>query len=283
MKLSPPAKINLSLRILRRRDDGFHELETLMTAVTLEDSILLEITDAENGIALECNDPAIPADHTNLVVIAAEAYRKAAKLENLGIRIVLEKHIPSGAGLGGGSSDAASVLLGLDALYKGRVGASALPAVAAQIGSDVTFFLGRSGAAWCRGRGEIYEPASLQGPNRSVILIKPPFPVPTPWAYKSWKNARKVPGLPYDPQCSPWGELCNDLEVPVFEKFPFLGLIKRWLLQRQEVEFALMSGSGSTVFGILREDAASEAQNLSAAILSAFGSNLWVHMCETRF
>lgn len=280
MKLYPPAKINLSLRILGRRADGYHDIETLMTCVTLEDSLDLELV-SEEGIVLKCDDFTIPTDNTNLAVVAANAYLKAVALKS-GVRIVLEKHIPSRAGLGGGSSDAASVLLGLEALHDGRIGRSGLASLALQIGSDVPFFLGY-GAAWCRGRGERCEPANLNGFDRVVILVQPPFPVETRWAYMHWADARKVPGLPYDPQPSPWGDLSNDLEIPVFEKFPFLGLMKRWLLNRPEVDFALMSGSGSTIFAILREDAISETEKLTAAVTSALGDHLRIHICQTRF
>ncbi len=278
MKLCPSAKINLSLRILNRRTDGYHEIETLMTFITLEDSLHLELI-RENEVILECDEP--PFDQTNLVAIAANAYLKAANLKS-GVRIVLEKRIPSGAGLGGGSSDAASVLLGLEALHDGRVGHSGLASIAAKIGSDVPFFLGH-GAGWCRGRGEIYEPVNFRGFDHTVLLIKPLFSIATGWAYTHWPHARKLPGLPYDPQPSPWGDLCNDLEVPVFEKFPLLGLIKHCLLKRSEIDFALMSGSGSTIFAIMRKDAIPEAENLRAAVRSAFGKHIWTYLCETRF
>ncbi len=278
MKLSPPAKINLSLRVLGRRADGYHKVETLITYITLEDSLELELIPG-GKVMLECNDPALPADHTNLAVMAAHAYLQMAGSKS-GVRIVLEKHIPSGAGLGGGSSDAASVLLGLDALHDGCIGRSSLASIAAKMGSDVPFFLGH-GAAWCRGRGEIYEPVHFSGFDRSVLLLKPAFPVSTGWAYSRWKSAQKIPGLPYDPQPSPWGDLRNDLEVPVFEKFPLLGIIKRWLLKRSEVEIALMSGSGSAVFAILRDDKVSD--HLIDQIRSIFGFQTWVSVCKTQF
>lgn len=280
MKLYPPAKINLSLRILGKRPDGYHEIETLITSVTLEDSLRVELASGR-GVILECDDPTIPCDERNLAVVAANAYLKAAELDS-GVRLFLEKHIPSGAGLGGGSSDAASVLLALEALHDGCLGRAALSSVAANIGSDVSFFLGHN-AAWCRGRGEVLEPANFRCFDRIVVLVKPLFPVETRWAYMHWEGARRVPGLPYDPQPSPWGELDNDLEIPVFEKFPFLGLVKRWLLERPEVDFALMSGSGSTVFAILREEAVSEVEKLTTDIASALGADLWISVCETRF
>lgn len=278
MKLYPPAKINLSLRVLGRRPDGYHEVETLITRVTLEDSLQLELT-SEGKVMLECSESSIPCDSTNLAVIAATAYLRAAG-SDAGVHMVLKKQIPHGAGLGGGSSDAASVLLGLDALHDGCLGRSSLTSIAAQIGSDVPFFLGQ-GAALCRGRGEISEPVRFLGMEQEVLLVKPPFPVSTHWAYSHWETARKVPGLPYDPQPSPWGELRNDLELPVFEKFPFLGLVKRWLLKRPEIEVALMSGSGSTIFAVLHESAT--PKNLVPAISEEFGPHLWISHCKTRF
>lgn len=279
MELYPPAKVNLFLKIVGQRPDRYHEIRTLVTLLTLRDVLHIELTSSQ-GILLECNDPIVPSDSTNLAFIAAKFYLEAVG-SGLGARITLEKRIPIAAGLGGGSSDAAFVLLALDALHKHPLGLGILHSIAASIGSDVPFFFLGWRMAWCHGRGEILEAAKFRySEDRLAVLIKPPFPVETQWAYRRWANARKMPDLPYYPQPSPWGELYNDLEIPVFEKFPLLGLIKQWLLSRPETESALMSGSGPTLFAILRQGASS--RQLEAAATSELGNDLWMHTCKVR-
>ncbi len=136
-------------------------------------------------------------DGTNLVVRAVHAFCSAAGTRP-DVRIFLKKEIPHGAGLGGGSSDAAATLLALDAIFETQLPHAELTRIAAGIGSDVPFFLAR-GAAWCRGRGEIVEPAALPRPL-PLLLIKPSFGVPTPWAYQRWRDSLEIPGVPYAPQ-----------------------------------------------------------------------------------
>lgn len=278
IKLHPPAKINLCLKIVGCRLDGYHEIKTLITLLTLEDTLHITLTPGK-VIVLECEDPTIPCDHTNLAFIAAQAYLEAVG-SGYGIHIALKKRIPTAAGLGGGSSDAAFVLLALEILHHYSLGQKTLHSVAETIGSDVPFFL-KKRTAWCHGRGEIVEPANLcYSDNRTVVLIKPPFSVSTAWAYQHLASARTISDFFYHSQDSLWGKLYNDLEIPVFEKFPLLGLIKNWLLARREVETALMTGSGPTMFAILRQEASS--QNLVTAIALELGTDLWVHTCKTR-
>jgi 4-diphosphocytidyl-2-C-methyl-D-erythritol kinase len=276
MKIAAPAKINLSLRVLRRRDDGFHEIESLMVPVSLADE--LEITRCdEPGVALVCDDGSLPADDTNLVVRAARNFCTSQGLEPR-VRIALRKRIPHGAGLGGGSSDAAATLLALDNLFGAKLSLAALSALAAQIGSDVPFFLHRS-AAMVRGRGEIVTPCDFPH-TLPLLLCKPPFGVPTPWAYQRWRDSREVPEVSYAPQSFPWGELVNDLERPVFEKYVFLALLKTWLLAQAEVAGALLSGSGATVLAVLRTAESADALSVRARV--EFGESLWTAACETR-
>ena len=274
MNLSAPAKINLSLSILGRRPDGFHEIESLMVPLTLADTLTLEVS-AEAGIAFTCSDATLPCDDTNLVVRAAHRFFEAAKMPPA-VRIHLEKAIPHGAGLGGGSSDAATTLSGLNRLFGSPLTREALHALAAEIGSDVPFFLA-GGAAVCRGRGEIVEPVAF--PHQlPLLLIKPGFGVPTPWAYSRWHDALEIPGISYAPQEFTWGRLVNDMERPVFEKYLFLAVLKRWLLQQPETAGALMSGSGSTCFAVLRDEASGPA--LEARAREAFGE-VWTCLCRT--
>ena len=274
MTCTAPAKINLSLRVLGRRDDGFHAIESLMVPVSLCDS--LEVSwQEEAGITLVCDDPTLPTDDTNLVVRAAKLFcstqGRAARL-----RIALTKRIPHGAGLGGGSSDAAATLLALDGLFGTKLPLSALSALAAQIGSDVPFFMHRS-AAMVRGRGELVTPCAFPQ-ALPLLLIKPPFGVPTPWAYQRWRDSREMPGVSFAAQTFAWGELINDLERPVFEKYLFLAQLKTWLRAQPEVAGALMSGSGATVFAVLHSAEGGAA--LEARVRAEFGAGLWIAACH---
>ena len=278
MQFSAPAKINLSLRVVRRREDGFHEIETLMVPITIRDTLDIERRDA-GGIEFTCSDTALPTDGTNLVVRAAHGFFEATLIEP-NVRILLQKETPHGAGLGGGSSDAATTLLALDTIFETRLPLSELTRIAAAIGSDIPFFLVR-GAAWCRGRGELVEPCTLPR-SLPLLLMKPPFGVPTPWAYQRWRDSLEIPGVSYAPQTSTMlGDitLVNDLERPVFEKFIQLAEMKRWLLEQPETAATLMSGSGSTMISVLRE------KNLGPALMekarAQFGEHTWLALTET--
>lgn len=267
MQLRAPAKINLSFRVLGRRADGFHEIETLMSPISLHDLLTIE---PDESIEFTCDDPSLPVGDDNLVV-------KAARLFGRGARIHLEKRIPHGAGLGGGSSDAASVLLALNKIYHTNFPREALAEMGEQIGSDVPFFIFES-AAHCRGRGELVVPTPLTSPIR-LLLLKPAFGVPTPWAYRRWSQSRELPGINYDAQKFAGVEFVNDLERPVFEKYVFLAQAKSWLLAQPEVGAALMSGSGSTVLAALREGA--DANSLGKRAKAELDPELWTCVCET--
>src|SRR6478752_10373323 len=139
MQVIAPAKINLSLRVLGRRSDGFHEIETLIAPISLCDEIKIERRSGKQKIAFRCDDPSVPKGEDNIVVRAANAFFEETKI-TCGVSIVLKKTIPHGAGLGGGSSDAASTLLGLNQLYGAPLAPERLTSLAAEIGSDVPFF-----------------------------------------------------------------------------------------------------------------------------------------------
>ena len=277
MQLFAPAKINLSFEIKDRRADGFHEIETLMTPISLADRLTLDATSSgDNGIEFSCDDPSLPTGEENLVVRAVKLFREATKL-TAGIKIVLEKKIPHGAGLGGGSSDAASTLLGLNELFAAGLQENDLLELAAQLGSDVPFFVVRS-AAICRGRGEVVVPTSLTS-RFSLLLLKPDFGVPTSWAYGKWQSSQRLPGFDYAPQEFAGVRFANELERPVFEKFVVLGHLKTWLRRQPEVGAALMSGSGSTVFAVLREGV--KLGQLSERIHAEIDPAMWMFECET--
>jgi 4-diphosphocytidyl-2-C-methyl-D-erythritol kinase len=276
MQAFAPAKINLSFEIKGRRDDGFHEIETLMAPISLADCLTIERSKATNGIQFSCNDSSVPSGDDNLVVRAARLFQQTTQVEE-GIEIALEKKIPHGAGLGGGSSDAATTLLALNELFETHLEQKELIALAAQIGSDVPFFILGS-AARCRGRGEIVEQAQL--PARfDLLLVKPDFGVPTPWAYQRWKESRELPGVSYAPQEFSDVRFVNDLERPVFEKFVLLGYLKTWLRLQPEVGAALLSGSGSTVFAVLRDG--TDGEKIAARARDELDATLWTCLCET--
>jgi 4-diphosphocytidyl-2-C-methyl-D-erythritol kinase len=275
MQLRAPAKINLSFKILGRRADGFHEIETLMAPVSLFDVITLTPSDGR-GIEFICDDPTLPRGDDNLVVKAARLFLDTTNVE-AAFSIELQKTIPHGAGLGGGSSDAATLLLGLNRYFEAPLSLQRLAEVAARIGSDVPFFLHESPAR-CSGRGELVEPIVLPNPLR-LLLLKPPFGVPTPWAYSRWRESKELPHVDYAPQEFGGFTFRNDLERPVFEKFLFLAQMKTWLREQPEVGAAMMSGSGSTLFAVLREEA--DADGLASRAKAELDPELWTCACET--
>jgi 4-diphosphocytidyl-2-C-methyl-D-erythritol kinase len=277
MQVIAPAKINLSLRVLGRRSDGFHEIETLIAPISLCDEIKIEQRPGKQKITFRCDDPSVPTGEENIVVRAANVFFEETKIAG-GVSIDLKKRIPHGAGLGGGSSDAASTLLALNELLKTNLPREALAKMAEMIGSDVPFFIFQS-AAVCKGRGELVSPTRLQE-QLSVLLLKPAFGVPTHWAYSRWRGSHEIPGISYGSQTFDGQTFVNDLERPVFEKFVFLAEMKMWLLKQPEVNVALMSGSGSTVFAVIRDDV--DAGRLFKRAKAALDPELWTCVCNTR-
>jgi 4-diphosphocytidyl-2-C-methyl-D-erythritol kinase len=277
MQVLAPAKINLSLRVLRRRGDGFHEIETLIAPISLCDEIKIERRSGKQEIAFCCDDPSVPKGEENLVVRAANVFLEQTKVAS-GVSINLKKRIPHGAGLGGGSSDAASTLLALNELFETNLSREELAKMAEMIGSDVPFFIFESAAA-CKGRGELVSPTRLRE-RLPLLLLKPQFGVPTQWAYSRWRDSSEISGVSYGSTAFDGLRFVNDLERPVFEKFLFLAELKMWLHNQPEVGTALMSGSGSTVFAVIRGDV-----NVEELILRAKGEldpELWTCVCNTR-
>jgi len=259
-----PAKLNLFLEILGRRDDGYHEIESLMVTVDLFDTLTFA-DDPSGRIELVCDDPTLPTGPENLVVRAAERLRSVSGSDR-GARITLSKSIPAEAGLAGGSSDAAATLAGLDRLWDLKMPANRLDELAATIGSDVAFF--RHGpCAVCRGRGEVVEPRGLPIPLH-FVLVCPPIGSRTAEVYRNLIP----PGRP-----RPIGAILEALEAgdaprlgrelfnrlqPVAETLaPPLGDVRDALVGLgPSLDGHLMSGSGSAYFGLARDrDAAEEA------------------------
>jgi 4-diphosphocytidyl-2-C-methyl-D-erythritol kinase len=274
MQVLAPAKINLSLKILGRRDDGFHEIETLISPISLADKI--DIEPQSRWIDFSCDDPTLPGGDENLVVRATKAFLEKTKITS-GVGIKLQKQIPHGAGLGGGSSDAASVLVALNKLFEAKLSGEELAKLGSTIGSDVSFFLFEL-AAVCRGRGEIVSPTKLKK-KFSILLVKPAFYVFSAWAYSRWQDSKEIPGISYQTQNFDGQDFVNDLERPVFEKFVFLAQLKAWLLKQTEVGAALMSGSGSTVFAVLRPNA--DVDLLTKRAREELDREIWTCACET--
>src|SRR5205809_1511995 len=237
MQVIAPAKINLSLRVLGRRSDGFHEIATFIAPISLCDEIKIEQRSGKQGIAFRCDDPSVPKGEDNIVVRAANTFFEETKITS-GISIVLKKAIPHGAGLGGGSSDAASTLLALNELFETNLPREALAKIAEMIGSDIPFFIFQS-AAVCKGRGELVTSLKLRQ-SLSLLLLKPGFAVSTSWAYQHWRGSQGIPSVSYAAQEFGGQTFVNDLERPAFEKFVFLAQLKMWLLKQPAVGAALM-------------------------------------------
>lgn len=280
-KLSP-CKVNLLLNVLGRRPDGFHELETLLHPVRVCDRLVFET--AASGVELECDQPRLPTDARNLVHRAATAFLEAAGIRD-GVRIRLEKKIPLAAGLGGGSSNAAATLLGLNELFGQPLAPERLHALAAALGSDVPFFL-QTRPAIATGRGERIEPLDFFPTLRGTffLLAHPGFGVPTAWAYQ---NLARFPdalnGTPGRAQrlatllrssdlFTAARHFYNALEAPVLEKYPLLALFQEFLRSHGAVA-ALMSGSGSTTFAIVEKRR--EAEALREKFLVKFSRTCW--------
>ena len=277
MQVIAPAKINLSLRVLGRRSDGFTEIETLIAPISLCDEIKIEQRCGKQKVTFRCDDPSVPKGEGNLVLRAANVFFKETKISS-GLSIELKKRIPHGAGLGGGSSDAAATLLALNELFETNFPREALAKMGEMIGSDVPFFIFQS-AAVCKGRGELVSPTRLRE-QLPLLLLKPEFGVPTQWAYSRWRESHEIPEVSYASQSFEGQTFVNDLERPVFEKFVFLAEIKMWLLKQPTVGAALMSGSGSTVFAVIRSDA--DVDRLFIRAKAELDPELWTCVCKTR-
>ncbi len=274
LEVLAPAKVNLFLEVQARRDDGYHELETIMVTVNLHDRIRLTCLDQpaslkrvveEDGIDLTCDDPSLPIGPENLATRAGLLLRREAHQRDRMVprtTIALYKQIPAQAGLGGGSSDAAAVLVGLDRLWDLRLGPEQLAALAAELGSDVPFLLGPE-AAICRGRGEHVEPLSL-APERPLhlVLVCPPIGLSTASVY----GRLRVPSAPRTAnevlealtgrtdRSRLGSALFNRLQEPAEALQPELvrvrDALQNWV--PSHLDGVLMSGSGSAYFGLSR-------------------------------
>jgi 4-diphosphocytidyl-2-C-methyl-D-erythritol kinase len=285
LEKNSPCKVNLLLNILGRRPDGFHELETIMQPVGLHDR--LRFDRAPSGVALACNEASLPTDATNLVHRAATRFLQAANVDS-GVQIHLEKRIPLAAGLGGGSGNAATTLLGLNELFGHPLSPAQLDALAASLGSDVPFFL-QSKPALATGRGECIEQLAefpaLHG--RFFLLFHPGFGIATAWAYQnlarfpqalngqSGRAQKLLTELQGESLAVAGKQFYNSLEAPALEKFPILAIYQEFLLGHG-AEAALMSGSGSTTFALFPNRIA--AETAAEKFRGKFGQAGWLEM-----
>jgi 4-diphosphocytidyl-2-C-methyl-D-erythritol kinase len=253
------AKINLSLRVMAKRPDGFHEVQTILQAVDLSDRLTCQTR--RGSFHIRCSAPGLPVDRTNLVWRAAEGLWNAAGRSGhpRDAMVTLEKNIPMQAGLGGGSSDAASALVALRRIWKLKVADEDLLAIAARLGSDVPYFF-VGGTALALGRGEqVYPLVDL--PRWWAVLIVPPFGIRTADAYAWLDQLRARTVAAAEPRYLPdtWlgriAPLANDLERPVIDRHPAIGRLIGELTRLGAVMSA-MSGSGSTVFGVFMSSSA---------------------------
>lgn len=264
-----PAKINLVLRILDRRPDGYHDLWSLMQTVQLEDELAISLSDNRSTITLRCDDSSLKTDLSNLVYRAAATVLEHSG-RTVGLDMVLAKRIPMGAGLGGGSSDAAATIIGLNRLLKLGWSMEKMAHVGQALGSDVPFFF-FAPSAIVEGRGEQVTPVRIKG-SRWIVLINPGFPVETKWAYQQLSISRTGvrPLSQVHTELGKTSELSweevlqateNDFETTVFKAHPVLHGIKQKLLA-EGADTALLSGSGATIFGVFRDEtSARQAQS----------------------
>ena len=277
--MSPPtslvvrafAKINLDLTIVGLLPDGYHEVRTVLQSVALHDT--LTFTAVPGPFAITCTQPGVPTDARNLVWRAAAllwSVRRDPAAPLAGVRVTLEKRIPVEAGLGGGSSDAAATLVALSRLWNLSLDLPSLARLGARLGADVPFFLA-GGTALGSGRGDDVSPL-VEPPVTPIVIVKPPFGVPTPDAYGWFDQDRKpkpvrgtsrtLPGWPA------WAhDLRNDLEAPVASRFPQIRRTARDLTALGALH-AAMSGSGSAVFGVFADETVAAAAH---AALTARG------------
>ena len=251
-----PAKINLGLEIIRRREDGYHDINTVFAAIALCDEITLRLRDdQEITCVVEGNDQLREESPENNLCVKAVRSVCEHLGEDRGVDIHLQKNIPTGAGLGGGSSDGGAVLRGILKLLGREEEEAILPEIAASLGSDVPFFL-RGGVALGTSRGEILYTLDLELPWHCLI-INPGIHIPTPWAYREVDRRMEREATDLEMELrkgmkDPLGmrrHFVNDFEPPVFATYPEIGEIKERLYHHGTL-FALMSGSGSTVFGL---------------------------------
>lgn len=265
LRLRSFAKINLSLKILGLRADGYHEIDSQMQTVSLCDEIELSVSGS--GVSVRCDSPLVPSGEANIAYRAARHFLDFCKID-AGLNVNINKRIPVAAGLAGGSSNAAAVLNGCDILFKTALSRTQISSLGADVGSDVPFCL-VGGRARIRGRGEIVEQLSIL-PKMHFVLVVPDIKVPTKWAYEEfdrWAMRKKGTMRHLEPRDSANETFMNDFEEAISSKFPEIKRIKQVLLSAGSTA-ASMSGSGPAVYGLAQDEAA--AKRISEVLLKDF-------------
>ncbi len=266
LQLKSPAKVNLRLEILKRREDGYHDIRTIFQKISLYDTLSLSLK-KEKGICITTDHPDLPVGKGNLIYQAVQMILKKSEYQG-GLTVNIRKKIPMGAGLGGGSSNAATILKALNQLLEVGLPAKALMKMGLHLGADVPFFFS-GGAAMATGIGERLKKIDL--PELWYVLINPKFEVSTRWAYQNFVltkrhfhfNLQKFAKTPEGVSRLLW----NDLEGVVSKKYPQIQAMKKMLLSAGALG-ALMTGSGPTVFGVfsVKEDAEKAYEKLNQKV-----------------
>lgn len=270
MKVRAYAKINLGLHVLGKRSDGYHNIETVFRLINMYDD--LDFVQSDQGIQFSSNSPGLANDNANLCIRAATLLRDLTGCHT-GVEMGLTKRIPIGAGLGGGSSDAAAVLKALTKLWSLEISSDELQTVSGTLGADVPFFF-TGQTAYATGRGELLERFELPLPY-TILVVTPKIHVSTAWAYSAMRPdpGRQRPNLKSFLSGSLGNaaalrrDLVNDFEEPVFREYPEIRQIKEDLLAG-DADVALMSGSGSSVFGLFSKS--SKAEELAARLSTRY-------------
>jgi 4-diphosphocytidyl-2-C-methyl-D-erythritol kinase len=257
LKVKSPAKINIGLNILKKRDDGFHNLETIFYPLKIYDELTYKVSDQ---FLFQSNDIILANDNSNLIIKAKENLEKLTG-KKLNLEIYLRKNIPIGAGLGGGSSNAALTLIAIDQLFNLNIESSTLSSIALQLGSDVPYFLNPV-PSFAESRGEKLFPINFKI-DKPILIINPGIHISTKWAFSlvaPVSNKRRLKNLIEKEQIS-IDDLrqiaVNDFEVPVFSEYPQIKKIKE-LMTEWGALISMMTGTGSTVFGIFDNKKAAE-------------------------
>jgi 4-diphosphocytidyl-2-C-methyl-D-erythritol kinase len=264
MIFTAPAKVNLYLKVLRLREDGYHDIETIFERVSIFDTVSIEPAEGRNLIT--CDDISIPTDETSLMGRAVSAFTDKARLRKH-FHIKVSKTIPVAAGMGGGSSDAAAILKGINQMSGSPLSSEELFSIGAALGADIPFFLGDDSFAYATGKGEIVTPIKARTELWHVV-INPPFGVPTKDVYgalgafdltkvgsvdrifSAFLSKKDIKGIAEN--------LCNDLQTIVLRDFPILEQVFS-ALREAGAKGTLLSGSGPTVFGIFDEEMTEKA------------------------
>lgn len=275
IELLSPAKVNLRLEVLRRRGDGYHEIRTILQRISLSDRLRISLK-REQGISVITDSPRLPVDEGNLAYRAASSLLEEAEA-SVGVEVYIQKRIPISSGLGGGSSNAASTLMGLNRILKLNFSKGRLMEIGARIGADIPFFI-LERTAMATGIGEKLEPLEIR-PSIWLVLVNPGWEVSTRWAYEglNFKLTKRPIHIKLPPFFSDIGQVAhilhNDLESVTISAYPEIDGMKAELLSQGAVG-SLMTGSGPTVFGLFPHN--NEAESAYRKLNAKYGERRWM-------